>query len=113
VSAIVRRYLTDDDQENLRLKERFNDLTGRKDPVTKEYVGYRTRMVHIGDRLSDILPEAVTRKQLFEELDGYIRAVVNHMIIYSALDWDSYKEVRDRMGVAGRLGTKVDSDLGD
>jgi hypothetical protein len=113
VSAIVRRYLTEDDQENLRLKERFNDLTGRRDPATKEYIGYRTRIVHIGDRLADILPETEDRKRLFEELDGYIRALIHHMIIHSALDWDSYKVVRDRMGVAGRLGAKVDSELDD
>ena len=102
VSAIVRRYLTKDDQENLRLKERFNNLTGRRDPATKKSISaIAPESSILKYRLSDILPEAESRKQLFEELDGYIRAVIRHMIIHSPLDWDSYKVVRDGMGVAG------------
>jgi len=111
VSPIVRRYLTDDDQENARLKDRLTELTGKRAPSTNAHLGYRTRIIHIGDRLSDLVPDADDRKQLFEELDGYIRAMINHMIAHSALDWPSYMEIRDRMGVSGRSVPKTDSDL--
>ncbi len=110
VSAIVRRYLTEDSQENSRLKERLNDLTGRKDPETNGHIGYRTRIVHIGDRLRDLVPDAGGRRELFKELDSYIRPVIDHMIKHSAFDWNEYLDIRDRMGVAGASGLPVNSD---
>ena len=45
-------------------------LTGKKDPITNEHIGYRTRIVHLGNRLDQLLPEASDRVALFEELDG-------------------------------------------
>ena len=46
-----RRYVARTREEHMRILERFYELTGKKDPSTQQIIGYRTRIIHIGDRL--------------------------------------------------------------
>jgi hypothetical protein len=96
VRKIITKYQTSDPIEKERLKHRFIELTGKKDE-DKKHVGFRTRIVHIGARIEDIVPKEKERKELFKELDGYIRAVINHMIKYSDLSFDEYVKERDKL----------------
>jgi hypothetical protein len=97
VKKIVARYVATTREEYPRILERFWELTGKKDPTTQRVIGYRTRIVHIGERLDTIIPNPDNRRKLFEELDGYIRPIIDHMIAHSQLDFTEYLELRDKM----------------
>ena len=48
-------------------------------------------------RLDKLIPNPMDRRKLFGELDNYIRAVIDHMIAHSGLDFDEYQTVREQM----------------
>lgn len=82
-------------QEYHSLKDRFFELTGKRDPVTKEHVGYRTRIVHMGHNLEDILDNDESKiKRLMLELQGYIGIVIEHMIQNRQMTWEEFGEFR-------------------
>jgi hypothetical protein len=97
VAEIVARYVAKNKLEYERLKDRFFELTGKRDPATKEFTGYRTRIIHMGDRLERIIPELDKRTELFMELDGYIRTIIDHMIQHSTWGFEEYKSLRAKM----------------
>jgi hypothetical protein len=96
VKKIISRYVSSNEQEREKIHERFKYLTGKKD-ANKNEIGLRTRMVHIGARLEDLIPFDIDRTELFKELDMYIRSVVDHMIKYSSLSISEYKDIRQSM----------------
>lgn len=49
VGKIVARYAAANQSEYIKLLDRFFELTGKKDDATGRPIGYRTRIVHIGD----------------------------------------------------------------
>jgi hypothetical protein len=91
VRAVVVRYSARTPEERDRLTRRFqNDLFGPN--------GYRTQIVHNGKRLEDLLPSQRDRLQLFKELEGYIRPIINDMLTYSQMAWNEYAEHRKHLG---------------
>lgn len=94
VKKVIARYIATDQTSYNRVLERFYELTGKKDPLTKEIIGLRTRVVHIGDRIEALIPSPKARRELFAELDGYIRPVIDHMIQHSEIGFDEYIEIR-------------------
>ncbi len=54
-------------------------------------------MVHLGERIENIVPDAQARRELFLELDGYIKAVMDHMIAHSEKSFDGYLLVREAL----------------
>jgi hypothetical protein len=94
VKKVIARYIATDQNSYNRVLERFYELTGKKDPQTKEIIGLRTRVVHIGDRIEALIPSPNARRELFAELDGYIRPVIDHMIQHSEIGFDEYIEIR-------------------
>ena len=96
VGKIIGRYVATNAAEYEKFKARYYELSGKKDDATGGYVGYRTRIVHMGLRLESILP-AGPRSQLLKELDGYVRTVIDHMLERSSWDYDSYLAHRDSM----------------
>ena len=97
VSKIISRYIAKDRHEYKRLLDRFFALTGKKDLATNEYIGLRTRIVHLGGRLEEIIPQEEQRKDLFIELGSYIKAVIDHMIKHSEMTWVDYLAIRDNL----------------
>ncbi len=108
VKMVIAKYFTaDKTPERTRLEARFMELTGgvkvrdgantddRGKPVMLEIPGVRTRIVHHGDRIEQILDED-ERSELFRELDGYIRPILSHMIKNSGLSFDEYCEIREK-----------------
>jgi len=73
VKKIVARYVASSKDEYTHLLERFSELTSKKHRETQQEIGYRTRIIHIGDRLEKLLPNPLDQRNLFEELDSYIR----------------------------------------
>lgn len=96
VGKIIGRYVARNRVGYERFKARYHELSGKKDPATGEYTGYRTRIVHMGQRLENILPPA-RRSKLLKELDKYVRIVIDHMIDRSSWNWDSYIQARSEM----------------
>gem|GEM_PF-1171313 len=94
VKKVIARYIATDHTSYNQILERFYELTGKKDAKTGKIIGLRTRVVHIGDRIESLIPNPKARRQLFAELDGYIRPVVDHMIQHSDLDFDEYTQLR-------------------
>ncbi|SEM97691.1 hypothetical protein [Bradyrhizobium sp. OK095] len=97
VKKTVARYVAKTTEDYHNLLARFKELTGNKDPQTEIERGYRTLIVHLGKRLREILPDAGSRRELFRELDGYLRPIIGHMIEHSDMKWSSYVEVRKEM----------------
>jgi len=92
VRAVVVRDSAKTMQEHDLLTKRFqNDLFGPN--------GYRTRIVHNGQRLEHLIPDRHERISLFRELDGYIRNMVDDMINRSGLTWQEYVEHRKHNGL--------------
>lgn len=96
VGKIIGRYVARNRVGYESFKARYHELSGKKDPTTGKYKGYRTRIVHMGRRLENILPPA-RRSKLLKELDRYVRTVIDHMIERSSWDWDSYMQARSEM----------------
>lgn len=94
VKKVIARYVSSDQTAYDKVLERFKELTGKKDPTTGVETGLRTRVVHIGDRIESLIPCPKARRELFAELDGYIRPVIDHMIQHSELGFDEYSQLR-------------------
>jgi hypothetical protein len=97
VKKVIARYVAKNRSEYDRLLDRFYELTGKKDPQSNQLIGYRTRVVHMGDRIEDVVPNDQDQKELFVELDSYLRAVIDHMVTHSALSFGDYMHLRDKM----------------
>lgn len=96
VKKIVARHCANDASEYQRILDRFEELTHRRD-ANNEEAGYRTRIVHMGDRLEWLIRDANDQRKLLEELDRYIRPMIDHMIAHSALTIDEYLRVRNQL----------------
>lgn len=91
VKATVVSYVATSKSEHHRLSERFkDDLFGPN--------GYRTKIVHNGERLETLIPASRERTALFNELDGYIRKILDDMIAHSTETWDEYLRHRMTLG---------------
>lgn len=97
VKRIVSRYVAKTEAEYIQLLDRFVELTGGKDAHGVS-TGYRTCIVHLGKTLEDLLPVEGDRRRLFVELQGYISAVIDHMILHSEMTFAKYEE--ERAGLA-------------
>ena len=97
VKKVIARYVAKNRQEYDRLLDRFYELTGKKDQESNRLIGYRTRVVHMGDRIEDVVPDEQDQKELFTELDTYLRAVIDHMVAHSTLNFEDYLEARERL----------------
>jgi hypothetical protein len=96
VGKIIGRYVAANAAEYEQFKTRYYELSGKKDDATGAYIGYRTRIIHMGIRLESILA-AGPRNQLLKELDGYVRTVIDHMLERSSWSYDSYLMHREVM----------------
>lgn len=94
---VLSRALAKTKGDVQRIEDRITEMTGKKVPGTKKVIGYRTRVVHFGEHLEDILPNPDERAALFRELAGYIGALIEHMIENSELSWSEYEDVRSKL----------------
>jgi hypothetical protein len=97
VKKVIARYVAKNKVEYHALLDRFFELTGKKEENSRRIIGYRTRLVHMGERIEDVVPDLEQRKKLFYELDGYIRPVINHMIQHSNFSLSDYLKVRNEL----------------
>lgn len=105
VKTVIAKYLAPEGTERYKaILNRFMELTGKRDAsVEKErgkiparaFDGFRTRIVHLGQRLEQIVPSLRSRVALFAELDSYIEPVIRHMIEHSQMSFGEYADYRD------------------
>ncbi len=96
VKKIIARYVAQNRTDYDRLLDRFFELTGKKDSSGK-MIGFRTRVVHMGERLEQIIPDHWQRTDLFRELDRYIRMVIEHMMRHSEMTLEEYWALRESL----------------
>jgi len=96
VKKIVARYIAKNKSEYETLLDRFFEMTGKKDDTNK-MIGYRTRIVHMGESIENIFQSSNERKSLFLELQSYIKAVIDHMIEHSDKSWVEYLTIREQL----------------
>ena len=97
VKKIIARYSASNNSEYIKLLDRFFELTGKKDSSTNQIIGYRTKLVHMGGRIEDIITDDTELKNIFIELDGYIKRVIDHMINHSDKTYEDYVLIRDSL----------------
>ena len=99
VKKVITRYIEGDSSSKAYkdILNRFEELTGKKDKTTGEELGLRTNIVHLGKHLEELVPSFQERKKLFEELDEYIRCVIDHMIMYSNLSMQDYEVEKSKL----------------
>lgn len=97
VAKVIAKYVAKNQVEYMALLDRFFELTGKKDNFNSKVIGYRTRIVHMGENIESIIPSNEERKDLFLELQGYIKTVIDHMINHSSKSWQEYLVIRERL----------------
>lgn len=105
VKKTIARYVAKDKADYEQWLEWFFNLTGRRDPVTGQFIGLRTRIVHLGHKLEDCLSDDGIA-DLYRQLDRVIGKVITHLIQYSKLDWNDYLAVRDTVGPFASMETQ-------
>lgn len=96
----IVKYLTNNRTEYDRIMDRLFQMFGKRDDKGRN-IGYRTRIVHLGERLEDIFPSLAEREKLFQEIKLYMSGVIDHMIRHSDLTWKQYQLIRDLLGPPG------------
>lgn len=95
-------HLAGDREQYEQLLKRFEELTHIVGGDGNER-GYRTLIVHHGQYLEEILPEAQQRRELFRELQSYCWAVLEHMLERPTLRWSEFlafrQVLKQRIGV--------------
>ena len=94
VKKVIARYVARDHAEYQTILDRFEELTSKKTDTDQD-IGYRTNVVHMGKRIENLVPDHQALSQLFLELDGYIRPMIDHMISHSEMSFDDYLNVRN------------------
>ena len=90
----VALHMANTKQEYHRLSQRLRNLQGAKTPEGRQ-IGYRTRVVHCGERIEDILAPGENLIGLFRELGSYIHRIVDFLISKATEPWAKVVEWRD------------------
>ena len=100
IGKIVARHMAKTRQEYDPILRRFEQLTGGKGGS----LGIRTRIVHMGHRLEDILLSEKEKRSLFLELDRYICKMISDILPYSDQNWNEVEKYRNqRMAELGLI----------
>jgi hypothetical protein len=86
-----------------QIGKRIEELTGGLKTNGKRIPGFRTRIVHQGKHLEDLIPKKAKRSQLFHELQGYVMFVVDDMLSRTSYTWEEFcnfrNERKQKLGV--------------
>ena len=103
VKKIISRHVANDQNEYKKILDRFEILTSgikEKDTNGNSFIkegGYREKIVHWGKRLEDVIPESENIDSLFNELQSYVKAVIDDMIKNYNLSWDAFLIFRESL----------------
>lgn len=102
VKKEITCHIAKDKQQYERITNRFFELTGKRDEAGA-YIGYRTRIVHLGETLEEILDEKQIEKLLIE-INRYLGIVIEDMINHMNYSWEEFISYRDTL--KRKLGLK-------
>jgi hypothetical protein len=94
VKTAIASHVARDKADYHRICERFHELSGKKEAGSGRELGIRTRIVHQGEHLEDILPDEAARKELFREMQRYASRVLIDMLERTGLSWETFLEYR-------------------
>jgi len=97
VKSVIAGCFSRDLTERKKILDRFEYLTGKVDEDTGKNIGLRTRIVHIGARFEDLVELTSERREIFSELNLYIKFMINHMIKFSHMSFDDYERLRSEL----------------
>ena len=101
----IAAHVARDEIQYRECLDRFQQLSGKK--VGDLETGYRTLVVHLGERLENIIPDRGDRSLLFQELQRYIGKIIHDLINFSDRDWDhveTYRKERRRELLSSNKG---------
>lgn len=95
IRAKLQAHLAENKEDYDSLTETFMMLTSKI--VDDKNIGYRTKIIHEGALLEDILPVENDRRRLFGKLSGYIFDIITQMYNYTSLSFDELQEIRKQL----------------
>lgn len=93
VRQTVALHVANTKREYHQLSQRLRNLQGAKTSDGRQ-VGYRTRVVHCGENIEDVLGEGETLGSLFRELDRYVHRIVDCLTARVDEPWSKVVEWR-------------------
>ena len=75
---------------------RFEEIGGGKE-INGVREGYRTMIIHNGERLEDLIPKKADQDALFKELNIYAHTVIMEMLLRSMDSWAEFEQYRDSL----------------
>ena len=100
VKGKIGLHVADNKTEYDKLMIRFEELTAglKKNDGSKDRImGLRTSIIHLGKRIEDLIPLKEKQKELFQELQFYVKSVIDDMIAYSYLSWIDFEKEREKL----------------
>lgn len=88
----LQPHLAKNMTEYNKLTDFFQLLTGKK--INGINVGYRTKIIHEGAFLEDILPDIDVREKLFYDLSTYIKTIILEMYSHTDKTLDDLQLIR-------------------
>lgn len=80
-------------------KKEYHDLSNRFRELTKgtdEFDGLRTAIVHLGKNLVELIPNYEKRRELFKELEKYLKEKISDMLNHSNASWEEYEDILEK-----------------
>lgn len=94
VRKAVALHIANTKQDYHQLSQRLRNLQGAKASDGRQ-IGYRTRVVHCGERIESILAPGENLVALFRELDTYVHKIIDFLISKAEEPWAKVMEWRD------------------
>jgi len=95
VRAKLQAHIATDIDTYNNLSEKFQLLTSKKQD--EKNIGYRTRIIHEGALIEDLLPNNHDRVALFRELTSYIEKIIRGMYPFVGQDLVALQEHRQSL----------------
>lgn len=95
VRAKIQAHIATDIETYNNLSEQFQLFTSKKQEETN--IGYRTRIIHEGALIEDLLPDKDSRVALFRDLTSYIEDIIRGMYPFIGQDLPALQEHRQNL----------------
>jgi hypothetical protein len=108
VRAKLQAHIATDIATYNNLSERFQLFTSKKNDEIN--IGYRTKIIHEGALIEDLLPDNHARVALFRDLTSYIEKIIRGMYPFIGQDLPALQEHRQHL--LNDIGIKPNKKIG-
>ena len=95
VRAKLQAHISTNIQEYNKLSEQFQLFTSKKHE--EKNIGYRTKIIHEGALIEDLLPDINDRVDLFRDLTEYTQKIIRGMYPFIGQDLSALQEHRQKL----------------